>query len=135
MQGLGNLFAIQALSDDPSGATGVLVWMAHQAGRNDEMLEERGCAMDVIVSGLAIAATLVVASSRLSAAESVQAGVDKYHITAEERAACSMDAAELCSAAYPDESKLLSCMKINRVSLSASCRPVFEEGIRRRHLN
>ena len=59
----------------------------------------------------------------------------KYHITAEERTACGMDAVELCSSAYPDEDKLLACMKINRVSLSTGCRPVFEEGIRRRHLN
>lgn len=60
--------------------------------------------------------------------------VDKYQISAEEMSACGSDAIELCSSAYPDESKLLSCMKINRVSLSATCRPVFDAGVRRRHL-
>ena len=61
-------------------------------------------------------------------------GADKYQITAEEMSACGSDAIALCSFAYPDESKLLSCMKQNRVNLSASCRPVFEAGVRRRHL-
>ena len=60
---------------------------------------------------------------------------DKYKITAEERSACGSDAIELCSDAYPNEEKLLTCMKINRVSLSAACRPIFDDGMRRRHLN
>lgn len=59
---------------------------------------------------------------------------DKYQITAEEMSACGSDAIALCSYAYPDETKLLSCMKSNRLNLSPTCRPVFEAGIRRRHL-
>ena len=59
----------------------------------------------------------------------------KFHITAEEQTACGQDAIDLCSTAYPDEDKLLVCMKANRLKLSAACRPVFDEGIRRRHLN
>ena len=60
--------------------------------------------------------------------------VDRFQITAEEMSACGSDAIELCSSAYPDEQKLLYCMKLNRVSLSATCRPVFDAGVRRRHL-
>lgn len=60
--------------------------------------------------------------------------LDRYKITAEEMSACGSDAIGLCSSAYPDEAKLISCMKSNRVSLSATCRPVFDAGVRRRHL-
>ena len=67
-------------------------------------------------------------------AQSTQIGTDKYRITAEEMSACSTDAISLCSYAYPDEEKLLGCMKLNRVNLSSTCRPVFDAGIRRRHL-
>jgi len=80
-------------------------------------------------SGLAL--VLVVIAAQAQASEAVQ---DKYRITAEERAACSVDAMELCSDAYPDEDKLLFCMKRNKVSLSESCRSVFDAGLRRRHL-
>jgi hypothetical protein len=80
-------------------------------------------------SGLAI--WLITFAAQAQAAEAVQ---DKYRITAEERSACGLDAVSLCSDAYPDEDRLLACMKQNRVSLSATCRPVFEAGIKRRHL-
>ncbi|MCW6507199.1 cysteine rich repeat-containing protein [Lichenifustis flavocetrariae] len=60
---------------------------------------------------------------------------NKYQITAEEQSACGTDAATFCSAVYPDEDKMLACMKLNRSSLSAACRPVFDMGMRRRHLN
>ena len=72
----------------------------------------------------------IPASARAQAAQ----GADRYQITAEEMSACGSDAIALCSSAYPDESKLLSCLKTNRVSLSATCRPVFDAGVRRRHL-
>ena len=62
------------------------------------------------------------------------AAEDKYHITAEEKAACSSDALRLCSEAYPDEDKLLSCMKQNHESLSAMCRVAFDAGRKRRRL-
>ena len=64
---------------------------------------------------------------------SVQAG-DKYHVTDQEKAACTEDAARLCISAYPDEEKLLSCMKQNRASLSPNCQVAFDAGVKRRHL-
>ena len=59
---------------------------------------------------------------------------DKYHITPEEKAACSSDVVRLCFEAYPNEDKLLSCMKQNRESLSAGCRVAFDAGRKRRRL-
>lgn len=59
---------------------------------------------------------------------------DKFKVTDEERAACQGDAVRLCSGAYPDEDALLSCMKRNQSSLTATCRPVFMAGLRRRGL-
>ena len=59
---------------------------------------------------------------------------DKYHVTQEERAACTDDAARLCSSAYPDEDKLLACLKMNRESLSSICLVAFDAGLKRRHL-
>ena len=59
---------------------------------------------------------------------------DKYHITPEEKAACSSDALRLCSNTYPDEDRLFSCMKENRASLSAVCRVAFDAGRKRRRL-
>jgi hypothetical protein len=77
------------------------------------------------------AAIAIGLSASTACANSVQ---DKFQITAEEMSACGSDAIALCSSAYPDEAKLLYCMKQNRVSLSATCRPVFDAGVRRRHL-
>ncbi len=59
---------------------------------------------------------------------------DRYHVTEQEKAACTEDAARLCISAYPDEEKLLSCMKDNRASLSPNCQVAFDAGIKRRHL-
>ena len=58
----------------------------------------------------------------------------RYQITANERAACESDAMGLCAASYPDEDALLACMKLNVSKLTAGCRPVFIEGLRRRGL-
>jgi hypothetical protein len=57
-----------------------------------------------------------------------------YNITDAERSACSVDAVRLCSAAYPDEDKLLSCMRANRNQLTSPCRTVFDAGLKSRHL-
>ena len=59
---------------------------------------------------------------------------DKYKITNAEKAACSMDAVRLCSDAYPNEDRLLACMKANHEALSSICRVAFDEGVRRRRL-
>ena len=50
-------------------------------------------------------------------AESPQGVNDRYKITAEEMSACGSDAIALCSSAYPDEEKLLSCMKYEQGEL------------------
>jgi len=54
---------------------------------------------------------------------------DPYHITAVERAACTFDAERLCASSYPDEGRLLSCMQMNRASLSTGCLVVFDAGL------
>ena len=57
-----------------------------------------------------------------------------YHITEAEKAACTPDAQRFCSAAYPDEGKLLTCMTANQQSLSAGCAIVFKAGKKERGL-
>lgn len=64
----------------------------------------------------------------------VAAQDDGFHITAAEKAACTSDAIRFCAYTYPSEGRLLVCMRSNRSNLSASCRPVFEAGLRRRGL-
>ena len=64
----------------------------------------------------------------------VGATEDKYKVTNAEKAACTIDAMRLCSETYPDEDALLNCMKVNRASLSSTCRVAFDAGVRRRHL-
>ena len=76
----------------------------------------------------------VSASHAVAAAAGQVAPIDKFGITDQERAACTADAIALCSTAYPDEDKLLACMKLNRGSLSGGCRIVFDRGLQRRHL-
>lgn len=63
------------------------------------------------------------------------APLDPYRITAAEKAACTSDAIALCASAYPNESRLLSCMRSNRSLLSAGCAIVFDAGLKRRRLN
>ena len=57
-----------------------------------------------------------------------------YHITEQEKAACTADAERLCSSAYPDENKLLTCMKAAQAQLTPSCSVVFRAGLKRRHI-
>ncbi len=58
-----------------------------------------------------------------------------YHITAPEKAACEGDATKLCADAWPDESRLMVCMKANQASLGANCQRVFLAGMKRRGLD
>lgn len=79
----------------------------------------------------------VVFLTMLSGVAAVHSGLaaeNKYHITPEEQAACQDDATVLCSYAYPDEDKLLECMRKNRSQLSEVCLRAFDAGLRRRHL-
>ena len=65
-----------------------------------------------------------------------QAGVvDKYRITPEERASCQADAGTLCSTVYPDEDRLIECMKANEARLTPTCAKTFQQGLQRRHLS
>ena len=62
------------------------------------------------------------------------AQVDKFQVTPEEHAACDDDAARLCSDAYPDEDKLLECMKARHDQLTPTCSASFRAGLRKRHI-
>ena len=62
------------------------------------------------------------------------AATDQFHVTDAEKAACTSDAVRYCYGTYPDEVKLLSCMKQNRSLLSATCRVAFDMGVKRRRL-
>lgn len=68
------------------------------------------------------------------AASPAFASADKFHVTDSEKAACTSDAVRFCYGTYPDESKLLSCMKQNRSMLSDTCRVAFDAGVKRRRL-
>ena len=58
-----------------------------------------------------------------------------YRITELEKAACEGDAQKLCADAWPDESRLIVCMKANEASLGANCQRVFVAGMKRRGLD
>ena len=58
----------------------------------------------------------------------------RFHVTDAEKAACTSDAVRFCYGTYPDEIKLLSCMKQNRSQLSDTCRVAFDIGVKRRRL-
>jgi hypothetical protein len=60
--------------------------------------------------------------------------VSKYHITAEEQAACQVDATTLCSSVFPDEDALIACMRSNVTNLSPVCRKTFVAGLQKRHM-
>ena len=51
---------------------------------------------------------------------------DKYHITPQEHAACDTDVISLCSYEFPDQDKVIDCMRTKVGQLSAVCLPVFK---------
>ena len=59
---------------------------------------------------------------------------DKYSITPQEHTACDGDVVSLCSADFPDQDKVIGCMKAKQQQLSATCRTTFRAGMRRRHI-
>ena len=59
---------------------------------------------------------------------------DPFHVTPADRAACTPDAVRLCSAAYPDEVRLVACMSANRASLAPGCASALASGKRERGL-
>ncbi len=80
------------------------------------------------IAAIAMIADIMICSSV------TLAQTDKYHVTAEEKAACEGDASQLCSSAGNDEDALLSCMRTNKARLSPGCQTVFESGLKKRGL-
>ena len=78
--------------------------------------------------------TLLIAILAWSPSFAASAAADKLHVTDQEKAACAEDAIRLCISAYPDEGKLISCMRSNRSQLSPNCLVVFNAGLKRRHM-
>ncbi len=76
----------------------------------------------------------MLAALLLVAATGTAVPADPMRITPAEKAACTQDATRLCSGTYPDEARLLECMKANRAALSAACGTAFDAGVRRRGL-
>lgn len=56
----------------------------------------------------------------------------RFQVTEAEKLACGGDAYSLCSEAFPDQDKLLACMRLNRTSLTSGCRTALDAGLRRR---
>jgi hypothetical protein len=48
----------------------------------------------------------------------------------EQATLCRGDVMRLCLSAVPDRDRIVSCMKVNRASLSPGCRTVFDGGTR-----
>lgn len=78
---------------------------------------------------LALLAVIAIFLSRPVFAED-----NKYNITPLEKAACSADAVRLCSHTYPDQDKLLDCLRSNVRSLSLVCSVAFKAGLKRRKI-
>lgn len=70
----------------------------------------------------------IVVLSVLACVATANAQDNPYHITEAEKTACLPDAMRLCSSAYPDETKLVTCMTANRKFLGANCAAVFKAG-------
>ena len=47
--------------------------------------------------------------------------------TADQRAACTLDAFRLCGAEIPNVERIIACMKANKANLSPGCRSVFDK--------
>lgn len=73
-----------------------------------------------------------IAASVILPVASATAQENRYGITAVEKAACTADAMRLCSHTYPDEDRLLSCMRGHVSDLSLVCSVTFKAGLKRR---
>jgi hypothetical protein len=67
---------------------------------------------------IAAAATLLCATSAVP---------QENQGTPEQRAACTSDAFRLCSSYIPDATKVETCLRQNKSSLSNACRSVFDQ--------
>lgn len=75
----------------------------------------------------ALAIVMFAAPAVVGAAED-----NKYSISSVEKAACMTDAVRLCSHTYPDQDKLLGCMRSNVPNLSMVCSVAFKAGLKKR---
>ena len=78
---------------------------------------------------LLIATMATVVPLSVAAAEE-----NKFQITSVEKAACASDAVRLCSHTYPDEDRLLGCMRGHVPDLSLVCSVTFKAGLKRRNM-
>ena len=65
------------------------------------------------------------AVSLISGAPSVNA--DKFHVTEEERSACTIDAERPCASTYPDEDRLLDCMMASKKEINRALSRCFQK--------
>lgn len=79
-------------------------------------------------TAMALAAAIGLLSFAAAAQE------DKYKITPVEKAACATDAIRMCAHTYPDEDRLLECMRGHVRDLSLVCSATFKAGLRRRNI-
>ena len=78
-----------------------------------------------------MARSLIIAAVLLSVTTAM-AQENKYSISAVEKAACTADAMRLCSHTYPDEDRLLGCMRGHVTDLSLVCSVTFKAGLKKR---
>ena len=67
------------------------------------------------------------------AAQPTPAGTH-VEVSQEEISACGADVQRLCSSEFPDETKVIACIRAKRSALSPGCIPVFKAGLKRRGL-
>ena len=60
---------------------------------------------------------------------------NKYEISPVEKAACTTDAIRLCSQTYPDQDRLMDCLRSNIPNLSLVCAVAFKAGMKKRGLH
>ena len=89
--------------------------------------------LDFMTTGACRAASVLLTLIAFPLAAGAQQ--NPFHITPSEKAACTDDAERLCSSSWPDEGRLMSCMKANKASLGANCNRVFTAGMKRRGLS
>ena len=76
---------------------------------------------------------MAIAAGAVQAAQQAPAGTH-VEVSGEEISACGDDVKRLCSNEFPDEAKVIACMRANRTALSPACIPVFKAGLKRRGL-
>ena len=88
------------------------------------MVSRTGC-----LTGASLSLVLMVLSNAGMAASPGNLG-----ITPAEHAACDGDATNLCADAYPDQDRLVACMKDKRAQLSPACAAALTAGLKKRRM-